>query len=84
MVELFSYCLESLAVKLAINFSNDDSVFIYCPFYTDVIYMLNLHGLLNPKSGYIKIDAYLLILCHVISDVKLSHCFCLSKVKNVF
>ena len=72
MVELFSYCLESLAVKLAINFSNDDSVFIYCPFYTDVIYMLNLHGLLNPKSGYIKIDAYLLILCHVISDVKLS------------
>ena len=44
-----------------------------------------LHGLLNPKSGYIKIDAYLQILCHVISDVKLSHCFCLSKVKkNVF
>ena len=35
---------------------------------------------LNSQSGYIKKDAY---LCHVISDVKLSHCFLLSKVKNV-
>ena len=42
-------------------------------------------GLLNPQSGYIKIDAYLLqILYHMIFDVKLSHCFLLSKVKNVF
>ena len=40
---------------------------------------------LNPPIGYIKIDAYLLyILCHVISDVKLSHCFLLSKAKNEF
>ena len=29
--------------------------------------------LLNPLSGYNKIDAYLLIFCHVIFDVKLSH-----------
>ena len=36
---------------------------------------------LNSQSGYIKKDAY---LCHVISDVKLSHCFLLSKVENVF
>ena len=42
-------------------------------------------GLLNPQSVYIKIDAYLLqILCHMIFDVKLSHCFLLSKVKNMF
>ena len=40
--------------------------------------------ILNSQSGYIKIDAFLLILCHVISDVKLSHCSLLSKVKNVF
>ena len=39
---------------------------------------------MNLQSRYIKIDAYLLILCHVISDVKLSHCFHLSKIKNVF
>ena len=38
--------------------------------------------LLNPQSGYIKMNAYLLILCHVISVVKLSHCFLLSTVKN--
>ena len=40
--------------------------------------------LLNPQSGYIKMDTYLIILCHVISVVRLSHCFFLSKVKNVF
>ena len=41
--------------------------------------------MLNPQSGYIKIDAYLLqILYHMIFDGKLSHCFLLSKVKNVF
>ena len=32
---------------------------------------------------YIKIDAYILILCHMISNVKLSRYF-ISKVKNVF
>ena len=40
--------------------------------------------LVNSAKRYIKIYAYLLILCYVISDVKLSHCFLLSKVKNVF
>ena len=30
--------------------------------------------LLNPHSGYVKIEAYLLqFLCHVSSDVKFSH-----------
>ena len=37
---------------------------------------------LNPKSGYLKIDAYLQILCHMTSDVKLSHYFILLKVKQ--
>ena len=37
----------------------------------------NFFPFLNPQSGYIKIDAYLLILCHVISDVKLSYYFLL-------
>ena len=38
--------------------------------------------LLNPQSGYIKIDAYpLQILCHTTSDVKFSHYFLLMKVK---
>ena len=40
--------------------------------------------LLNPQSGYIKIDSYLLILCHVIYDVKLSQYLFLSKAKTVF
>ena len=44
----------------------------------------NLGRLLNPQSGYIKIDVYILILCHVISDAKLSHYFLLSKVKDMF
>ena len=35
---------------------------------------------LNPHNGYIKIE----ILCHVMSNVKLSHYFPLSKVKNMF
>ena len=38
----------------------------------------------NPQGGYIKIETYLLILCYVISNVKLSHCSLLSKVKNMF
>ena len=46
--------------------------------------MFSMKLLINPQSGYIKIGAYLLILCHVISDVKFSHYFRLSKVKNVF
>ena len=36
--------------------------------------------LLNLQSAYFKIDTYLLILSHVIYDVKLSHCFLFSKV----
>ena len=44
----------------------------------------NLGRLLNPQSGYIKIDVYILILCHVISDAKLSHYFLFSKVKDMF
>ena len=40
---------------------------------------------LKSQSGYIKIDVCLQqILYHVISDVKLSSCFLLSQVKNVF
>ena len=46
--------------------------------------MFSMKLLLNPQSGYLEIDAYLLLSCHVISDVKLSHYFLLSKVKNVF
>ena len=46
--------------------------------------MFSMKLLLNPQSGYIKIGAYTLILCHVVSDVKLSRYFLLSKVKNVF
>ena len=45
--------------------------------------MFSMKLLLNPQSGYIKIGAYTLILCHVVSDVKLSRYFLLSKVKNV-
>ena len=41
---------------------------------------MSLQWLLNPKSKYIKTDMYLLILSHVISEGKLSHCFLLSKV----
>ena len=40
-------------------------------------------GLLNSQKGYIKIEAYLQqILCHMNSDVKLSHCYRLIKVKQ--
>ena len=43
-----------------------------------------LMRLLNPQSGYIKIDAYLpQILCHVTSDVRLSQCFLLIKYRHV-
>ena len=41
---------------------------------------LDTRSLLNPQSGYMKIDAYLLIVCNVISDVKLSHFFFFQKL----
>ena len=40
-------------------------------------------NLLNPQSGYFKIDTYLLILCHVVFNVTLLHCLLLWKVKNL-
>ena len=40
------------------------------------------YRLLNPQRGYIKIEAYLpQILCHMTSDVKLSHYFLFIEVK---
>ena len=65
------YILVAQRINKAWNFSNvlpvHQKVF-YIPYMKIISILLWL--LLNLQSGYIKVGSYLLIFCHLISDVK--------------